>query len=114
MSDQATLRHLRGHDIYDQLAKRLRRTVHEEHVNNLTGTERFTVVSVTPLRIEHMASDLVLEDGDPDLSVGAWVRQYGLNNGLQIGDQVWCLRQGQDWHLIDVVDPGSQRAWVST
>lgn len=100
-----------GHDVYGQLAKRLQRMARDEHKNHGSGAERFTVRNVTPLRIEHMGSDLVLEDGDPDFTIGAHVRQYMLNYTLVPGDQMWCLREGQDWHALDVIDPGNQRAW---
>lgn len=103
--------HRRGKTIYHDLAKRLQQMVADEHKNNLTGVERFTVTSVSPLRIEHLGSPLTLEDGDPDFTVGAWVRQYALNYGIQTGDQIWCMREGQDWHAVDITDPGGQHLW---
>ena len=111
MSRHATVPRPTGVDVYHQLALRLQRMVRDEHRNNLSGVERFTVVSVTPLRIEHLGHDLTLEDGDPDFTVGAWVRQYMLNYALVAGDQVWCLREGQMWHAVDVTDPGGQHLW---
>lgn len=81
-----------------------------EHRNSGSGAERFVVKSVAPLIIEHLASDLVLEDGDPDFTVGGWVRQYMVNYSLAVGDVMWCLRRGQQWHVVDVEDPGGQVA----
>lgn len=98
-------------DVFAQLALRLKQLVHDEHINNLSGVERFTVRSVSPLIVEHMDGNLVLEDGDPDFTVGAWFRQFMLNYTLVVGDQAWCLREGQEWHLIDVSDPSSQEPW---
>lgn len=100
-----------GSPVYMRLAQRLRTMVAEEHANGLSGAERFTVVHVTPtLVIEHLRSDLVLEDGDPDFTVGAWLRQYMLQYTLVVGDSIWCVREGLEWTAIDVVDPGSQVA----
>lgn len=98
-------------DVYHELALRLQRLVHDEHRNHLDGVERFTVASVDPLKLEHMGTNLMLEDGDPDFTVGAWVRQYMLNYTLAHGDQMWVLREGAEWHAVDIVDPGGQHLW---
>lgn len=100
-----------GPDVFARLALKLREMIRHEQVNNGTGVERFQVTSVSPLRIEHQGGDLVLEDGDPDFTVGSWVRQYMLNYALTAGDQVWCLREGQEWHVVDITDPGGQHLW---
>lgn len=92
-------------DIYDQLASRLREMVAEEHVNSLSGVERFTVQRATPLLLEHTDGDLVLEEGDPDFTIGVTVRAYLTSHGVVVGDQVWCLRENQEWHLVDITDP---------
>lgn len=91
-----------GADVFARLALKLREIVRHEQVNGGTGVERFQVTAVSPLRLEHTGGDLVLEDGDPDLTVDAWVRQYHANYGIVAGDQAWCLREGQEWHWIGV------------
>lgn len=105
------VKHRAGSDVYHDLALRLQQMARDEQANNGTGVERFTVTSVSPLRIEHLGTDLILEDGDPDFTVGAWIRQFMLNYTLTPGDQVWCAREGQEWHAFDVTDPGGQHLW---
>lgn len=96
--------------IFDQLAVKLREMVQAEHVNSLSGVERFRVVRVAPLMVEHVDGDLVLEDGDPDFTVGSWVRQRIANYGITVGDQVWCARESQEWHAFDVTSD-TATAW---
>lgn len=96
----------RGAAVFQELAQRIRRTVHDEHANGLSGAERFVVKSVSPLILEALSSDLVLEDGDSDFTVAAWLRQYIIDYTLHEGDQVWCVREGLEWTAIDVTDPG--------
>lgn len=98
----------RRSDVFQELALRLRKMVRDEHANGLSGAERFVVRNADPLTLEQLSSDLVLEDGDADFTVGAWLRQYALQYGLSAGQQVWCVREGQEWTAIEVTDPGGQ------
>lgn len=103
----------RSASVFQDLAQRLREVVRDEHRNGLSGAERFTVTSTVPLIIEQLAGDVILEDGDPDVTIGGWMRQYIANYGLRLGDQVWCLREGMEWHVVDVADPGGQTPWMT-
>lgn len=107
----ARLPHPKGSDVFQSLALRLHRLVTDEQSNNGTGTERFSVVSTSPLRIEHLGMALTLEEGDPDFTIGHNARQYIVQYGLTAGDMVWCLRERDVWHLIDVVEPGTEKAY---
>lgn len=93
---------------FDRLAVRMRQMVRVEHLNAGSGAERFKVTSTGPLRFESLSGTLTLEDGDPDVTIGWAVRQYDLNYGLTIGDEVWALRESGEWHISDVTDPGGQ------
>lgn len=110
MSDQPVSK-LSTSSTFDRLTLRLREMIQQEHANSCSGAEQFSVVSTNPLTVEQMASSLRLTDGDPDFTVGAWLRQYILAYPLQVGQAVWCLREATTWHLVDLVDPGGQVIW---
>lgn len=102
------IRSARAANVFDQLALRLRQVVRDEHANTGSAVEKFTVISVTPLILDELNGNLILEDGDPDFTVGSWLRQYMLNYSLVVGDVVQVARNGSTWHALDVVDPGGQ------
>lgn len=101
-----TSRAPRGPAIFDQVALRLRGMVREVHANELSGVQRFTVLSVSPFRVGEVPGELVLEDGDPDFTIGETLRAQ-LNAGVvSVGDLVVVAREGQEWHALDTVGGG--------
>lgn len=83
------------------LAKRLRRLSREEAQRAGTNVERWAVIQTTPLLIEEAEGELVLEDGDPDLTIGSGLRQHIARYGLTKGDQVLVVRSSAEWHAFD-------------
>lgn len=92
-----------------ELAHRLRRLAREEVVNAGTHVARFQVRQASPLVIEEMDGDLVLEEGDPDFTIGDLLRHFRASNGLQVNDQVLVVHAGGEWHATDVVT--DRTAW---
>lgn len=89
-----------GGNVYDQIALKLREIVHGVHLNEGSGAERFQVTQTSPLVIEALHSDLQLEVGDPDFTIGQAVTTK--LDALEVGDMVWCLREDNEWHAVDV------------
>lgn len=84
--------------VFEQLAKRIREVAQEEQLN-AAGVERFQVLALSPLKFEQLHGDLVLEDGDEDLTIGVGVA----GATLHIGDLVWMARtDDQEFHAFDV------------
>lgn len=93
--------------VFDRLATRLREMAREE-ADNASGVERWLVKHADPLMIEQLDGDLVLEEGDPDFTVGEWLRQLRVAYGLPVGSLVWVARASGaeddlEWHALDVV-----------
>lgn len=89
--------------VFDELAARIRQTVREVHVNELSGVERFTVQLTAPFTLGEVGGDLVLADGDPDFTVGEQLRVRLGAGQVAAGDLVWVARHDGDWHAFDVV-----------
>jgi hypothetical protein len=65
--------------------------------------ERWQVIGTSPLLIEEVEGDLVLEDGDPDFTIGVALRQHVATYGIGIGDLVLVSVSGEEWHAFDAV-----------
>lgn len=88
--------------VFEELALALREMVRDEHANSASGLERFVVQHADPLRVTQLHGDLILEDGDPDFSIGKAV----IAAVPAVGDVVWVARSAganPDFHAIDVV-----------
>ena len=90
-------------DIFDQLALRLRDMTLATQINDGSGVERYKLNQVSPLILEHVDGDNVIEDGDPDVTVGALLRKYLASESIEVGDVVFVLREDSEWHILDVV-----------
>lgn len=84
-----------------ELAQRLRTLAHDEAANAGSTIHRFAVRQPAPLVIEEVEGDLVLEDGDPDFTVGDGLRQHIARYGLAGGDQIIVAHAGDEWHALD-------------
>jgi hypothetical protein len=85
--------------VVSQLAKRIAgRGSTPEH-----AVERWQVSSTSPLLIEEIEGDLVLEDGDPDFTIGVALRQHIATYGIAVGDMMLVVRSGNEWHAFDAV-----------
>lgn len=93
----------RTHGVFDQLALRLHQMVRDVHHNELSGVERFTVVSVSPFVVDEVAGELSLEDGDPDFTIGETLRMRITAGQVASGDLIWVGRNDGEWHAFDVV-----------
>lgn len=98
-----------------ELAQRLRALAHDEAVNAGTTVVRFAVRQPSPLLVEEIEGELVLEEGDPDFTVGDALRQHIARYGLAAGDQVIVAHTGEEWHALDAASastpaPGSLTA----
>lgn len=87
----------------EQLAGRLRQLVLDTQHNYGSGVQRFKVTIVAPLTLTELGGELVLEDGDPDFTVGEALRARAVAAQVASGDLVWVAREGQEWHAFDVV-----------
>lgn len=88
--------------MFAELGRRLREVAREEHANSGSGLERFTVTHVAPLRLAQLHGELVLEEGDPDFSIGKAL----VAAGPVAGDIVWVARSSgalPEFHALDVV-----------
>lgn len=76
--------------------------VRDETTNTASGVERFKVLSASPLRIEQLTGDLVLEEGDPDVTISKGFAALH----VAIGDLVWVAHSegSQEFHVFDVVN----------
>lgn len=101
MSTQA--RTPRSGEVFDELALRLREMVSEEHLNNLSGVERFKVALLAPFTIGQVGGELLLTDGDPDFTIGETLRDRLGGHHVVNGDLVWVARQDSEFHAFDVV-----------
>lgn len=96
-----------ANEVFDRLATRLREMARAE-AEAASGVERWTVRQASPLVIEQLDGELVLEEGDPDFTVGDWLRQLRTAYGIEVGSQVWVGRASSapddvEWHALDVV-----------
>lgn len=92
-----------------ELASRLRRLVREETQRSGTEMQRFRVRQASPLLIEEVEGDLVLEEGDPDLTLGDLLRKHIAANEVEEDDQVIVVKSSGEWHALDVVT--DRTAW---
>jgi DNA helicase TIP49 (TBP-interacting protein) len=99
----STIREPRNGQVFDQLAGRLRQMVRDVHHNELSGVDRFTVLTVSPFVVAEVHGDLTLEDGDPDFSIGETLRTRITASQVNAGDLIWVGRNGGAWHAFDVV-----------
>jgi hypothetical protein len=102
---------VKGDGVYAELADELRSMVAATTVEAAKPPRRFRVMRQSPLLIEELQGELVLEEGDPDFSVderlkpGDHVETYcpaGVGHGVrnqgslpEVGDIVIVE---QDWH----------------
>lgn len=94
----------RGPEVFDELALRLQQMVKDVHTNEASGVERFQVQHVSPLIITQLHGELVLEDGDPDFTIGETLKARLTAATVHNGDLIWCARSAdQEWHAFDVV-----------
>jgi hypothetical protein len=93
----------RNGQVFDQLAMRLRALVREVHANELSGVDRFTVMTISPFVIGEVQGELTLEDGDPDFTLGETLRARVTAGQVAVGDLVWVGRNDGEWHAFDVV-----------
>lgn len=77
-----------------------------------SGIERWKVVHREPLVIEQVDGEVVLEDGDPDFTIGDALRARLADpeNPPAVGALVWVAaveeESGTEWHAFDVVSGG--------
>lgn len=100
----------RSPHVLDELAMRLKRMAREELASTGTSVTRWRVSQATPLVIEEVEGDLTLEDGDPDFTVGDWLRQFIAQYGLAKDDQVIVAYTGGEWHAFDVASAAVVKA----
>jgi hypothetical protein len=93
----------RSGNVFDDLAQAIQQTVRDVHANDLSGLERFTVATVSPFTIGQVQGELMLEDGDPDFTVGETLRARLAAAQVNVGDLVWVGRHDGDFHAFDVV-----------
>lgn len=93
--------HARNPNALHDLAHGIRRLAHSEVVNHGTHIERWRVLQGKPLLIEEVEGDLVLEEGDPDFTIGDPLRQHIATYGLAKDDQVLVTKAGHEWHAFD-------------
>jgi hypothetical protein len=98
-----------GPNTLTELASRIRGIAHDEAVNNGTHFSRWTVRQPSPLIIEELEGDLVLEEGDPDFTIGDLLRKFRATNALVAGDQLLVIHASGEWHAVDVVT--SRTSW---
>lgn len=91
-----------AHEVLPRLARRLRGVAREEAAKT-TVIERWRVIGTSPLIVEEVEGDLVLEDGDPDFAIGVALRQHIATYGIAEGDQMLVVRSGEEWHAFDAV-----------
>jgi hypothetical protein len=89
-------------DVWARVADRIRAIAKESS----PVLERYRVRSATPLRLEQVDGDEVLDEADADVTVGENVRQYHANVGLTAGDHVRVVRDPDGFHAVDVVTTG--------
>lgn len=65
------------------------------------SVERFKVTGTSPLMIEEIEGDLVLEEGDPDFTIGAALSQHIATYGIEVDDVVMVSRAGGEYHALD-------------
>lgn len=88
----------------DRLAARLQSMALHVHENYGSGVERFRCSKATnPLRITELGGELVLEDGDPDFTIGETLRSAIAGGTIHNGDLVLVARHAQEWHAFDWV-----------
>jgi hypothetical protein len=93
-------------DVFADIAARLRELARTEIREHATAAERFKVVAIDPLALDQVDGDIILEEGDPDLVIGAWLQQYREQYGLPLDTYVIAIREDDEWHALDV-DPAS-------
>ena len=96
-----------GPGTVDELALRIRQVARSVQQNEGSGVERFKVLLTNPLTLGDMDGSLVLEDGDPDFTIGEVFRGQMTDQVVAAGDLVWVARDGQEWHALDRVGPGT-------
>jgi hypothetical protein len=97
-----------GRTPYELLGAKLIGLARDEAEAVAGAIERWTVLHTNPLVIEQIDGDVILEEGDPDFTVGDWLRQHREIYGLVNGSLVWVAavpepEGGVEWHAFDVV-----------
>lgn len=91
----------RSPQVLSELAQKIKNVASSEVTNKGTTVTRWKVKQAKPLLIEEVEGDLVLEEGDPDFTIGDSLRQHIASYGLEEGDQVLVVRSGEEWHAFD-------------
>lgn len=81
------------------LASKMRQVAKEaafRHRNVVRGI----VLRPTPLKVELVSDDRVLDDDELDLT--QWVKVYALRVGIKKGDEVVLMRENGEWTVTDV------------
>lgn len=92
----------RSPHVVTELAQRIRKVAAHE-ASKTTNVERWRVTKATPLIIEEIEGDLILEDGDPDFTIGVALRQHIATYGIAPGDMMLVAYSGKEWHALDAV-----------
>lgn len=93
----------RSPHVLSELAMRLRRMARDEAQNTGTSVQRFRVTQKHPLIVEELEGELVLEDGDPDFTIGEGLRQHIATYGVEKDDQILVSHSSDEWHAFDAV-----------
>lgn len=101
----------RSPNVIGELAQRLKGMAREEAQRTGTDAARWRVRQSDPLIIEEMEGELVLEDGDPDFTVGDLLRAHIADNEVEKDDQIIVIHSSGEWHAVDVVT--SRTSWES-
>lgn len=86
--------------VYRDLAAELQKLSQAGDAANLL---RFKVASANPLILSQVEGDLVLQDGDGDLELGDWLKQFQVSYGLRKNDLVWVIQAGEEYQAFDVL-----------
>lgn len=91
----------RGRNPTRELAKRIRGVAREEAGNSAPHVSRYRVTQPSPLIVEELEGDEVLEEGDPDFTIGDALRQHIASYGIAVHDQVLVIHAGGEFHAFD-------------
>jgi hypothetical protein len=84
--------------VWQEIAGRIR-----EHATDAAPkVERYTVMRVSPLLLNQIDGDNLLEDGDDDFVVGGFLKHYA--PGVHVGDVVRVVFDGDEYMAMGVDD----------
>lgn len=89
-------------DVFAELADRIHTVAHTA-ARHHRSAHTFKVLRASPLRIESLDTDLVLDEGDEGFEIEQGVQDYDFRFGIKTGDLVKVTHDGTDYSATGII-----------